>query len=510
MKTTKTSLSRRRFNAVSLMSLAGATAGIGLSKPALAQALMPKSGGTLRIARAEEIDGFKLDSELSDENNEVSQNVIAPLLRYDSSGLRVVPGLAESFVVAADGKSITFQLAMGARFSTGKPVTTDDVIFSVNQWKAGPNFGSMYVDIASVTKLSDTSFRFNLSAPNLSLPAFLTWSVAGIIPDNFAGMKADQFWLTPIGAGAFSVKSWEGMGNVHLVKNPYYYRPGLPYVDEILSTLPDANQRALQFQAGEVDIVSELGPIEARRYPKSKLIESEVHYTDVLLFNIQYAPLQDIRLRKAIAMAVDYKAIVDGLYRGLAIEPTGFLPPNVGMWQPPSKPYYRQNIAMAKALMKEAGITTIQLELLFPPNYTLVSQIVQQSLQAIGVDVKLNPTDSGTFVSDASAGKFQLAIWAYNAISPNIGDPLSWITSTSYFFTNYPMKDLQAAANELFISRTPEEEKAAVIKIQDLGSSELAFLALDHYKIGTAVQSNIHGVTPPPWANIYYDEIWIS
>ena len=328
------------------------------------------------------------------------------------------------------------------------------------------------------------------------MTAILTVSVFGVIPNHFAGMKADQFWLTPIGAGPFSVKSWEGTGDIHLVKNPYYYRPGLPYVDEILSTLPDSNQRALQFQSGEVDIVSEIIPVEAKRYPKGKLIEAVEHYTDSLLFNANYAPLKDIRIRKAMALAVDYDAIADGLYHGLAIKPTGFLPPNVAQWQPPSKPYYRQDVAAAKSLMQAANANGMQLELMFPPYCNLISQIVQQSLQAIGFVIKLNPVDSGTFVSNLSTGKYQLAIWAYNAGSPTIGDPIGWILATNYFFTNYSLADLQPLANTFYSSMDSNTRRNAVVKIQDLGVMP-PFLTGCLSRLHAACFSFCIGVIPP-------------
>ncbi len=505
----KASVSRRGFNTLSVSAAIAAVC--GWSTPALADAgSTPKRGGTLRIARAEAIDGFKLDGAIANETYEISQAVMEPLLRYSADGKSVTPGLASSFAVSSDGKSITFQLEKNAKFSDGKPVTPDDVIFSVNLWKAGANYGPVYAGITSVDKINDQSFRFNLASPNASLPAFLTWSVAGIVPDKFGGRTADAFWLQPVGAGPFMVKNWEASGEINLVRNPYYYNPNLPYVDAIISTLPDTNQSALQFRAGEVDIVSELVPVNAVRYPKNELIEAPTHYTDVLLFNTTAAPLNDIRLRRAIALAIDYDAIINGLYKGLAQAPTGFLPPNVGMWAPPSKPYFSQNLDAAKSLINEIGLKDKTLELTFPPDYDLVSQVVQQSLQAIGLQINLVPTDSGTFVTNTSNGKFQLAVWSYNAISPSIGDPVSFILSTGYFFTGYSPTVLQAGLSAFFEGRTFDVQHEAVIKMQDDGAENVPFVALDHYQIGTAVADHVHGVEFPPWGNIYYDGIWVE
>lgn len=504
----KPTLSRRGFNMASTSATLALACGWGAQ--AMAATETPKRGGILRIARTAAIDGFKLDGAIANETYEISQAVMEPLLRYSADGKTVLPGLAESFVVAPDGKAILFTLQQNATFSTGKKVTVEDVIFSVDQWKAGPNYGSVYALISSVDKINDRTFRFNLSSRNDSLPAFLTWSIAGIIPDKFGGQTADAFWLKPVGAGPFIVTDWEASGVINLVRNPYYYDKTRPYVDAIISTLPDNNQGVLQFRSGEVDIVSELVPVVARRYPDARLVKAKYHYTDVLLFNTTIAPLNDLRLRRAMALAIDYDAIVNGLYKGFGELPTGFLPPNVGMWAPPSKPYFRQNLSAARDLIKDAGLDGHTFELTYPPSYGLLSEILQQNLEKIGLKITLVPTDSGTFVANTSNGKFQLAVWSYNAISPNIGDPVSFILSTNYFFTGYSPKTLQADLQTFFESATKAEQLKAVVDMQNEGSDEVPFVALDHYQISTAVGATIHGVQSPPWGNIYYDTIWIS
>lgn len=504
------SLTRRRFLAGTGALVVVAATGCG-SGSSTGPSGPPRRGGTLHVARSEAIDGFKLDAQTANASYQVSQAVIEPLLRFNPNGRAVEPGLAESFSEAADGRSLTLRLAKGARFSDGRPVTPADVAFSVQQWKAGPNYGAVYSVIDSVRTLDDRTVRLELSSPNTSLPAFLTWSIAGIVPRGFGGRSERAFWQKPVGAGPFVVKSWEAAGDVLMVRNPHYFRRGRPYVDTVINSLTaDANQRSLQFRSRQVDAVEEILPLQASQYTPDRRIESPLHFTDVLLFNTRRPPFDDVRVRRAVALAIQYDGIVNGLYKGFAEAPTGFLPPNVGLWVPPGRPYFKQDAATARQVLAQTGLAGQAIELVYPSEsgFGLVAQVVQRSLQAVGVPVKLVATETGTFLDQTYGGKFQLALWGYNAISPDIADPVAFILSTNDFFTGYSSKGLTAALKAYYAGSREADKRAAVTRIQDEGERAAPFIALDHYRITTAVQANVRGVRPSPWGSYYYDEVW--
>ncbi len=343
------------------------------------------------------------------------------------------------------------------------------------------------------------------------MPAFLTWSIAGIVPKHFGGRSERAFWQQPVGAGPFMVKRWEAAGDVLMVRNPHYFRRGRPYVDTVINSLTsDANQRSLQFRSRQVDAVEEILPLQASQYAEDRRIESPLHFTDVLLFNTRRPPFDDVRVRRAVALAIQYDGIVNGLYKGFAEAPTGFLPPNVGLWAPPGRPYFKQDAATARRVLAETGLAGQTIELVYPSEsgFGLVAQVVQRSLQAVGVPVKLVSVETGTFLDQTYGGKFQLALWGYNAISPDIADPAAFILSTNYFFTGYPPTGLAAALKAYYRSSSEADKRAAVIRMQDEGEREVPFIALDHYRITTAVQADVEGVRPSPWGSYYYDEVW--
>jgi peptide/nickel transport system substrate-binding protein len=316
-----------------------------------------------------------------------------------------------------------------------------------------------------------------------------------------------------MGAGPYAVGQWQAAGTIEFTRNPHYYRRGRPYLDRVVNTLSsDPNQRRLAFLAGEVDVVDGLNPRQVTTFPKSKLVQGPEHFTDIVMFNGRKAPFNDVQARRAIAYANDYKGIVDGLYRGMAQQPTGILPPNVGLWTPPSKPYFRHDPATAKQLASSSGLAAKTTSIIFPTesDYTSLAQLVQANLEAIGVKVQLVGSETGTFVDKLFRGAFELAIWTFNAISPDIADPAAFITSTDNMFSGLPQKSLLAEVGAYEGTSAVAAKKAAVTRIQDFGTQDVPYLSIDHYPVTTAVQPDVHGLEPAPWGNYYYDTIWKS
>lgn len=472
----------------------------------------PRRGGTLQAVRTEPTDGFKLDAATADPTYQIDMAVMEPLLRSRPDGLGILPGLAESWSYDPQASTYTMRLANGARFSDGKPVTPADVAFSADIWKAGPNYGATYAGIKSVTTLDSRTFRFNLSAPNSALPDFLTWSVAGIVPKDFGGHSEADFWQHPVGAGAFRVTQWSAGGNIQLVRNPHYYRPGRPYLDAVANNfVSDPTQRSLQFRSGQADVVEDVDPDLSRLYSKADLLVAPPHFTDFLTFNTTRPPFSDVRARQAVAYAINYRAIADGVYKGYAEQPRGVLPPNVTNWAPPSKPYYRYDPSRAAELVKASGLASHHLQLIFETNFSafpLIGQIIEQNLRSLGVSLTLAPTDYGTFIGNVSAAKFDIGMWATNAISPDVIDPTIFMDETHWLFSGYPEAPLTSMIQEYQTATSAAGKRAVVTKIQNLAENDVPALGLDHFSNLYAVQPSVHGVTPTPWGFYHYDEVW--
>ena len=510
-------LTRRQFlaagsaGALAVAVAAGVDGGLVLPAGA-SSAGKPKKGGTLLAARVEPTDGFKLDSATADPSYQLDMAVMEPLLRSAPGGKGVVTGLAESFKYDPVAKTYTMTLAKNARFSSGAAVTPRDVAFSLDVWKAGPNYGSTYDSIKSLTTIDDRTFRFNLSEENSALSDFLTWSSSGILPDNFGGKSESEFWQHPVGAGAFIVGDWTSDGNINLTRNPHYYREGRPYLDAIVNSItPDATQRALQFRSSQVDVVEGVAPTQAALYQKQNLIVLAKHYTDFLSFNTAKAPFNNLQARRAVAYAIDYVGLAKGIYKGYAEEPTGLACPSLPFWAPPTKPYFRQDLTLAKRLIDQTGLAKDSLQIIYPTvegNFGLVAEAVQGSLQAAGLKVTLQPQDLGTFLGEFGTPKFDMGIWSNNAISPDVIDPIVFIYATGWLYSDYSTKELGTLINDYELATTTAAKEAVITRIQNEAFQEVPSLALDHYSDLFAVQSDVHGIDPSPWGMYYYDGVW--
>jgi peptide/nickel transport system substrate-binding protein len=510
-------LTRRRMLAGTGALLAAGFAGpAGALASAASSSAAPTRGGHLTTARNLPVDGYKLDGEFTNATLMTSMVIMEPLVRFTPGRAgtdRFQAGIAASWDIDPTFTEYTFHIANGARFSTGKAVTAADIAFSVKTWQAGPNLGSTFAQIIKVTIIDPSTVKMVLAAPNSAFLDFLTWAETGIIPENFAGHSESAFWQHPIGAGPFVLTDWQPAGDVNLLRNPHYYRKGRPYLDSITNVfLSDSNQRSLQFRTKQIDIVETVTADEVRLYPKSNLTIEKPHYTDVLVFNTKVAPFNNGTLRRAIGYAIDYGAIANGIYKGYGEEPIGLVPPNLANWAPPSSPYFRKNVAMAKKLLAQAGGAPKQpITLTYTTDSAvdgLLAQVLQSNLAAIGITVKLNGVDTATLEGVFYAGKFELGLWEINAISPDCIDPLVYLAGTYWSFSGYPVAGLQALLKKYDDTSSSSVKKHVVAEIQDQAFEQAPVIALDHTDFALAVQSNIEGVLASPWGYFYYDTVW--
>ena len=474
---------------------------------------VPVAGGTLNVLRRNPFEGFNLDKESLNATFQLSQAVLEPLIRVSADGTSLEPGLATSWKYGKGNTVLTVHLDPKAAFSDGTPVTPADVAFSVDTWKSGANYGATYAVIKKVTTVDAHTVAFKLAYPDTTLPAFLSWASAGVLPKDFGGKTAEEFWQDPVGAGAFAVEKWSPEGEVALTRNPHYYRDGLPYVDEVVSTYAaDANSISLQLQSGQADLADEILPVTASTLPKADVVSAAPHITPVLLMNTATPQLSDVHVRRAIGYAIDYDAIVATALKGYASAPTGALPTNSGNWAAPSKPYYAHDEAKATAELAQAAQTPGSITLSYPndASSSLMAQIIQSDLEAVGITVTLHAADPGNNYATMSSGNYQLGIFSYNAISPDVIDPAVYVAATSGMFTAYDGGPLFDVIGDYSSTTDPATKEKDVVAIQDALADDAPFLALAHGNALEGSRDVVHGLQLLPWGAYYLDEIWKS
>ncbi|MFT4011233.1 MAG: ABC transporter substrate-binding protein [Nocardioidaceae bacterium] len=504
-------LARLAAPAVATIAVAALLAGCSGTSAKSSAGDEPVSGGTLNVARANPFEGFDLDKETLNASFQISQAVLEPLIRPNQDGTGLEPGLAASWKYSHGNTVLTIELNPDATFSDGKAVTADDVAFSVKTWQAGPNYGATFAGITSTKVVDKHTIELHLAAPDTALPAFLSWANAGVVPKDFGGRTAKEFWQSPVGAGAFTVKSWSTNGKVVLERSDHYYRPDEPHVDEIVSTYAsDPNAITLQMRSGQIDLADELLPVTASTLPEDELLKEPEHLTPVLLMNTKDSALADVSVRRAIGYAIDYQAIADSALKGYGVVPTGPLPTNSENWAPPSKAYFSHNVEEAENLLASAKTPPASLELIYPndASSSLMAQVIQQDLSGIGIDVKLQQADSATAFGAEQSGDYQLGLFSYNAISPDVSDPAWYVAATTTMFTGMPVGAAVKHLTAYAATADTAKKKAEITAIQDLWTDKAPFIALAHHSALTGVRTGIHDVNPTPWGNYYYGSIW--
>ena len=214
-------------------------------------------GGNLTIADAQ--DAKSMNNILTFDNTSIFifEQMLQPLFTVTSNGKGTKPLLAKGYTVSADKKTYTITLKPGIKFSTGKPVTSKDVKFSIDQDTAHASTGWGYINAAiqSVDAPNPSTVVIHLKHPWAPLIADLSLFSNAVVPANYDGKTMKQFYQAPVGTGPFMWGSWQKGQQLKLVKNPNYWQKGKPYLDSVTFTVvPDSNTRSLQVEGGQAGV----------------------------------------------------------------------------------------------------------------------------------------------------------------------------------------------------------------------------------------------------------------
>lgn len=395
----------------------------------------PQAGGTLRAAWSGE--WVSLDPHLSSAGSSfaVLANVVEALTDYDDS-MQLAPELATSWEQSEDGLTWTFHLREGVLFSNGREFTADDVVWSFQRIH-DPAVGSGDVNNcggegATFAAPDPLTFTITTAEPNAILPVNIAGAAScGIIASESVG--EDGLVVTPIGTGPFAIDSVNGTTNMRLVKNENYWQEGLPYLDTVeITVISEAASREAALLGGEVDWIMDPAPqsYEALK-GNSDIVVGEApqlayHYIGL---NLNREPFDDVRVRQAIAYAIDRQSICAAGAFGLCTVIEGPTAPG-SAWYFDYAPYGR-NVEMARQLLTEAGVGDgFDMEIMATSTYedsVRQAQVLQQNLAEVGINVTITTPEFAEWLDREGNGDFD----SFN---------LSWIALTDandYFFAQH-------------------------------------------------------------------------
>ncbi len=417
-----------------------------------------------------------------------SRAVFDRLVLFERGTTKVVPGLAETWDVSADGKTYTFHLRKGVKFHTTKTFTptrdfnADDVIFSFErQWKkdhpyhkvSGGNYEyfngmSMPDLIKNIKKTDDYTVVFELNRPEAPFIANLGMDFASIFSAEYADamMKAgtpEKLDLVPVGTGPFMMVQYQKDSVIRYMAHKAYWQ-GAAKIDKLVfSITPDASVRYAKLKAGECHVMPYPNPADLAQMAMDKeinLLQKEGLNVGYLGFNTQKAPLDNYKVRQALSLAVNKQAIIDAVFQGAGKIAKNPIPPTIWSYNDDIKDYPYDPVK-AKAMLAEAGfpngfetdIWAMPVQRPYNPNARRMAEVIQADWAKIGVKAKIVSYEWGEYLKRSKNGEHQTVLLGWTGDN---GDPDNFLAvllgcdgvggSNRAMFCYKPFEDLIQAA----------------------------------------------------------------
>lgn len=462
------------------------------------------SGNSIAIGLGSPFNTFDFEQLTSITDYQFAKEVIEPLVVPDDSGEELIPAFASSYSYDDTGTVLTFEIAEDATFSDGTPATSADVAFSFDLWMQTGN-GPLLAAITSVETPTPQQVVMTLAQPSSSLLSVLSWASTGVVMDEFGGRTREEYFQDPIGTGPYIVESWAPGGSMVLTRNETYHGDVKPKLDEVrLEMIDDPNQRTLQFESGQLDVVEYVSPEMAAQYDEDVLQVAPAAGTTSLYFNTASGPFTDVNLRKAVSLAVDRQALVDSVYGGYAGVATAMLTPLVpGAVDCAECDYPKRDLEASKAALAESTYNGETLTL--SVNSTtgrnvLAAQALQPMLAEAGITIAVAPDDQSTLLDAAIAGTYEFSLSDYNATSPTLNDALSFYAQTDQFWTYIGADQFLASATAVDQARTTEELEAADAEFEAWSYDTMWAAPVATISSIFAVQPRVQGLVVTPIA----------
>lgn len=355
---------RRRALAALALALAGALAGLAATP---LQAQEPQRGGTLIVGSTQVPRHLNGAVQSGIATAMPSTQLFASPLRFDDQW-KPQPYLAESWKLAEDGKSLTLNLRRNAVFHDGKPITSADVAFSIMAIKANHPFQTMLGPVEKVDTPDPYTAIIRMSAPHPAILLAMSPALAPILPKHIYGDGADlkthaRNSADVVGSGPFKLTEFRAGQRIVMERFDKFFLPGRPYLDKLVfNIVPDSSSLLLSLERGDVQMVPYLqASIDLKRLSTNPQITltgkgfEGIGSINWLAINTDRKPLDDVRVRKAIAHAIDKNFITKALMGGFASVADG---PIVAASPFASADLVRYPLDLKKsaALLDEAGL----------------------------------------------------------------------------------------------------------------------------------------------------------
>ncbi len=456
-----------------------------------------------------------------------SAQIFASPLRYDDNW-NPKPYLAQSWEVAPDGLSVTLHLVKNALFHDGTPVTSEDVAFSIMVIKANHPFQSMLAAVDKVDTPDPYTAIIRLSHPSPSLLLAMSPALMPILPKHVYGdgqdVKSHPANLKPIGSGPFKLTEYKQGEYYTLEKFDKFFIPGRPKLDKIVVRfVSDPNAALVSMERGDANMLPFVAGVrDIDRLEKApNVFVTDKGFAGVgalnwLAFNTRKKPLDDVRVRQAIAYAANRDFIINKLMGGKATPATGPIAPGSPL-EEKNVETYKVDYAKAAALLDDAGYkkgadgSRFSLTIDYIPGadeqQRNIAEYLRSQLKRVGINLEVRAApDFPTWAQRISNYDFDLTMdTVFNWGDPVIGVNRTYLTSNirkgiiwsnTQQYSNPKVDELlQAAA----VETSPEKRKALYSEFQKIVVQDVPIYFINATPYYNAFSKGLGGLPTSIW-----------
>ena len=475
-------------------------------------------------------DGLSLNT-----TNEVMQGIVT----FKPGSFDVVGDAAKSWTRSADGKTWTFELYPNRVFADGTPLDAKAVKFNLDRWRLTTNpahgnfaytyyaddFGGFPGVITGVQAPTATRVVITLAKPfgpflrDLAEQSFGLGSPQAIMADPKA------FEIKPVGSGPYMVAEWQRDDHITLVANPKWHGPKPGYQTVIIRDIPDQATSVLSIQKGDIDMLTDPRPDDAKVLAKQigiTVIEQPSNNVSYVAMDVEKKPFGDVRVRRAVAYAIDAATMAKSLYSSGAVVADNWTPPGM-LGENPAVKAYVHDLTKARALLKEAGFpngfaTTLSYSTAprpYLPEPQRVAETLQAELAQAGIQITLQPSEWGVFLDKIKHGQHEMCLIGWTGDN---GDP-------DNFF--YPLLDQDSARKDgnaqnysfwrdpafhkLMLAGQATVDDAQRKKIYQQANAmvhdQAPAISLVHTTVPLVMKSSVEGFVPSPNTSYHFNVI---